>query len=367
MPAALRTLLHPLNLAAVVTWLAVGLALRTESAELSRPLVWTLLGLFLAAMLGADYVRRRRWRLALHALQALAALAVIWLAPHGGTAPVLLVILVAQLAMEYPARATAVMAVLLNLAMFALLEHGGHPAAWLVVMIYSGFETFAAMTAYYMRRSDQALESLSRVNGDLLATRALLANSARDGERVRVARELHDVAGHKLTAMTLNLRALANDPQLAGREELRIAQRMSQELLGDIRGVVQSLRDSRGLDLATALHALAAPLPRPTLKLEIDGDVHIGDPALAETVLRVVQEALTNSARHADADTVCVRLSMREGALQLQVEDDGRLRGPLREGNGLAGMRERVAALGGSLAFAAGAHGALRIDASLPA
>src|SRR5690606_7706759 len=169
------------------------------------------------------------------------------------------------------------------------------------------------------------------------------------------------------TAMTLNLRALAADPQLAGREEVRVSQQLARELLGDLRGVVQALRDSRGLDLATALRALAAPLPRPSLQLAMGDDVQVTDPAVAEAILRLVQEALTNSARHADADVVRVRLARDGDAIAVHIEDDGRLRGAIREGNGLAGMRERITALHGEFNLDTGAGGALRIDARLPA
>ena len=204
------------------------------------------------------------------------------------------------------------------------------------------------------------------VNADLLATRALLADSARDAERLRVARELHDVAGHKLTALTLNLRALASEPAFAERRELQVAQQMSAEVLGDIRSVVQALRDSSGLDLGTALRALAAPMPRPSLQLAIGEDVHINNPAVAEAVLRLVQEALTNSARHAEAETVRVALARDGRRLSIRVEDDGYVRGAILEGNGLSGMRERLAAAGGTLALSTTARGALRIEASLP-
>ena len=130
---------------------------------------------------------------------------------------------------------------------------------------------------------------------------------------------------------------------------------------------MQQLRDDRGLDLATALRALAAPLPRPALQLAIDDDVRISDPATADALLRMVQEALTNSARHGQARVLEVRIRRDGPRLEVSIEDDGRLRGPLREGNGLAGMRERLAAAGGQLAFSTSAGGALRIDASLPA
>ena len=153
----------------------------------------------------------------------------------------------------------------------------------------------------------------------------------------------------------------------AKRPEIAIAQRLSSELLGDIRNVVQALRDTRGLDLGVALRALAAPMPRPRLELSIADDVHLTDPAIAETILRLVQEALTNSARHADAERVRVEIGRDGAKLRISVEDDGQVRGALCEGNGLAGMRERVSAAGGSLSLQTTVRGALRIEAELPA
>ncbi|WJM85507.1 hypothetical protein QUF31_21345 [Dickeya chrysanthemi] len=88
---------------------------------------------------------------------------------------------------------------------------------------------------------------------------------------------------------------------------------LARELLGDIRSVVQSLRDDAGLDLHTALHALAAPFPKPVLQLQIDPAVRVSDPQIAEALLRLVQEALTNAARHGEADTVQVSLHTHDG------------------------------------------------------
>ncbi len=368
MTSSIHKLLLPFNLAGLCTLSAVALSLRWIAPE-AAVLGWATLAAFTLAFLLYDIARLRdTWAgHALLVLMPLLALLLLWLTPRSGSSQVLLVVWTAAAAMAWPLRWAAVAVLLADAAAYLILLRQGHFSPLTVTLMYLGFQAFAALIAHYATSAERTRDALARVNADLLATRALLADGARDSERVRVARELHDVLGHKLTAMTLNLRALGNDPALAGRKELHVAQRMSQELLGDIRGVVQSLRDSCGLDLATALHALAAPLPRPRLQLDIADDVHVTDPVLAETVLRIVQEALTNSARHADADTVRVALSMRDGALQVRVEDDGRLRGALSEGNGIAGMRERVAALGGSLAFAANAHGALRIDASLPA
>ena len=93
----------------------------------------------------------------------------------------------------------------------------------------------------------------------------------------------------------------------------------------------------------------------------------VADPALAEAVLRTVQEALTNAARHGQANLLDVRVHRDGAALRVDIEDDGRATLPLREGHGLTGMRERIDALGGSLRIERAATGGVRIEASLPA
>ncbi|WP_242111689.1 sensor histidine kinase [Luteimonas aquatica] len=366
MTSLLRALLTPFNLPVLLTWTAVWLALPYDGPR--GALVWTaMLGFLVTALLSSLAEQCKPPVLALwFGAQSACALVMLWLAPRGGVTPALLVILAAQLAMAYPPRTTLWLVAALNLALYAILRHAGVGSAPVVVAAFLGFQAFAALTAHFARGAENARDRLALVNADLLATRALLADSARDAERLRVARELHDVAGHKLTAIRLNLRALLADPALAHRGEVRLLEALSGELLEDLREVVQTLRDSRGLELATALRALAAPLPRPALRLRIDDTVRISDPALAETILRIVQEALTNAARHAQARTLSVRLRREADALHIEIEDDGLLRGAWREGNGLAGMRERVAARGGTLRLAPNERGALRIEARLP-
>jgi signal transduction histidine kinase len=364
---ALRPLMHTLVIAGVVTWLAVALSLHFLGPA-HLVLGWGLLLLFLAAFLAEILLRdgRTALRTGLLLIEPALALSLMWLDPRPGTAQVLLVVWITQAVTAWRARHAVLAALFANIAMYAVFHAHGHEAPLVVTLLNVGFQIFAGLCAHYAHSAGQARDRLALVNADLLATRALLAESARDAERLRVARELHDVAGHKLTAMTLNLRALAADPQLAARGEVQVSQQLARELLGDIRGVVQALRDARGLDLGTALRALAAPLPRPVLRLAIDDDVQVADPVVAEAILRLVQEALTNSARHAGAGVVDVHVAGGRGALRLRIEDDGRLRGPLREGNGIAGMRERVAALQGELQLARGERGSLRIDARLP-
>ena len=116
---------------------------------------------------------------------------------------------------------------------------------------------------------------------------------------------------------------------------------------------------NEGSQLVTSCHQLKMPAA--------DGKQRLTDVATAETLLRLVQEALTNAARHADANRLSVHLR-REGAeVILHMEDDGRIKGAIREGNGIAGMRERIAALRGRFDLGTTPRGGLRIDARLPA
>ena len=362
-----RQLRQPMILAGLFTLAAVALSLRflpPQRLVVAAALLAAFSVLFVVVSAGPD--RWRRTRVVSLLLMPVVALTLSWLAPRLGTAQVLLVVWTAVVFGAWPPKLAVPLVLLADLAFYLLLLQVDWGSPLTMVLINMGFQALAGLCVYYARNAELARDQLALVNADLLATRALLADSARDSERLRVARELHDVAGHKLTAMKLNLRALASEPDLAQREEVRIAQQLASELLDDLREVVQTLRDSRGLDLHTALRALAAPLPKPVLKLHIDEQVKIADPIQAETILRLVQEALTNSARHADAGTLSVRVSREGDEVLLRIEDDGRLQGRLREGNGIAGMRERVDAVRGSLRLDTTAQGGLRIEARLP-
>lgn len=365
------SLLQPLNIAGLVTIAAVAATLVGLPAA-HWPLAFGLLLLFALLMLLDELLPQLPpWtRHASLVAMGVITLVLLWRHPRAGALPILTVVLAAVMAGTWPLRRTAVAMLAGNAVAWWMLHRAGFDNALISVILIACFQLFAALTMHYARSAEATRDALALVNADLLATRALLADATRDAERLRMARELHDVAGHNLTALRLNLRALADDPALAARSELQTAQAAAAQLMGDIRGVVQALRDARGLDIATALQALAAPLPRPRLALEIEDDVRIDNAATAETMLRTVQEALTNAARHGQAQTLRVRLQARGDTLHLTIDDDAcdaaRDGSPLREGNGLTGMRERIAALGGRIDIAR-RGGGVRIDAELPA
>lgn len=368
-------LLDPLALAAYVAWAAVwvgtGAILARQDPAALLPARLLMLG-FLAAFIVAlrDQDTRPRWRFDLALLGQLGcSLGLLWLGAGSGTAPVLLVLLAAMLAARFRALPLLLVLAGVNLVVAVIMRWQWQADwGWIATSLagYASFQAFAALLMRSANRAEAASEALRAVNADLLATRSLLAESARDSERLRLSRELHDVAGHKLTALKLNLRQLQREPALEGNAALQTSATLADELLDDLRAVVRELRRHDGLDLGEALRQLAAPLPRPRVQVQVDEDARAPDAARAEALLWVAQEALTNAARHSGARQAWLHLAREPAGLRLSVEDDGRVQWPPAPGNGLRGMRERLVALGGELVLANSPHGGLKVMATLP-
>lgn len=369
-------LLAPLSIAAYVTWLAITVS-AVSAPALARGDVGVWLGL--AALLGMltlfvlqaahviDLCRQRALAITALISQGVLLLAAQHLLNDGGVV-VLLIIVSAQLFTMLRIPWAILVLALLNLGVLTLWRLRGFELDELVLSILPmlGFQAFAALTAMYAERSERGREALADMNAELQATQRLLEESTRSEERLRLSRELHDVAGHKLTALKLHLRALARTPSFADNEPLAISLQLADELLADIRAVVGELRQHDGIDLGEALHALARPLPGVSITLLGRENARVASVAQAEALLRVAQEGLTNALRHGQSTRVTLRVEHVQGAVRLSVEDDGRGRLPLSEGNGLRGMRERLAAFGGALNIEACSPKGLAFRAEMP-
>jgi signal transduction histidine kinase len=275
---------------------------------------------------------------------------VLMLLTRNFSLPILFIIVVAQIAQLWPVRATIGLFIAINVMIYSVYAFAWKAESPAIMTLMSmSFQAFAAITSWYAVSAERARDALAAINAELLGTRSLLDASVRDSERLRISRELHDVAGHKLTALKLNLKALQRKPEFTPVPELQIAADLSDELLQDIRAVVQQLRLHDGSPLREALQALAAPFPQLTLHLQLDEACQALSITEAEVILRCVQEALTNAIKHANAKRVDVRLNKQEHAWQLNISDDGHALPEVRLGNGLNGMRERVESLGGQL------------------
>lgn len=311
---------------------------------------------------GADEGRRMRTRLL--ALLQLPAALLACLAFGGGSMPVLLVIVAGQIGAIYPPRQALALMLLANAVLLLMLwQRWGWGDAALSMLSYGSFQAFAGLVTGYAGSAEEARDAALRINAELIATRRLLLESARGEERLRLSRELHDVVGHKLTALKLQLRLLAREARGGAAAE---CERLADELLADVRGVVGTLRRHEGIELQQALAALVPALPQPRVRLELAPEARAAGLEQAQALLRCAQEALTNALRHSGAGQVLIRLQAEAGGLLLCVEDDGRARQLPQPGNGLRGMRERLEALGGRLELGLCEGGGLRLRAWLP-
>ncbi|MEV6489379.1 sensor histidine kinase [Actinoplanes sp. NPDC051633] len=189
---------------------------------------------------------------------------------------------------------------------------------------------------------------------DLQVARERLVR-AREQERLRIRRDLHDGLGPLLGAVTLRLDVLRahvpeTDPE--GRALADRAKRDVRVALADVRRLIEGLRpaalDTAGLRPALTEQAAALLGPAVTVSVECSDDVHLAGPAAEVAAYRIVVEALTNIARHSRATHVEVEVRLSDTHLTATVTDDGRGFGPPhRDGLGLRSMRERAAELGG--------------------
>jgi PAS domain S-box-containing protein len=181
--------------------------------------------------------------------------------------------------------------------------------------------------------------------------------TAQEKERGRIARELHDETGQSLTALLVGLRTIEDSRTMA--EAAELAQRLREivaQTLDEVgrlaRGLHPSILDDVGLAAAVSRQVQElADLYGITADVRIEGlDAEPLSPLLQTTVYRILQEALTNVARHAAARRVSVRLVRDEATVELRVQDDGTGFEPEGSGRlGLRGMRERATLLGGSV------------------
>jgi signal transduction histidine kinase len=234
------------------------------------------------------------------------------------------------------------------------VAHLGAEALWLAAVL-------AAATAYRNTRRWQT-EVARRLAQDE-HERALDARRRRAEERVEIARDLHDVVSHTLAVVGVHLNvaldAFDTEPEEA-RASLRLAQDVRGRAMTDLKSLVDVLRDGSaqpgapvaepadGLD---GLNRLTEQVRSAGLEVSVN---EFGDPssvpaAVGTAVYRVVQESLTNTVRHAQATRVAVTLRYGPASVVVDVQDNGRGAPTITDGHGIAGMRERVAALGGAL------------------
>jgi len=202
-----------------------------------------------------------------------------------------------------------------------------------------------------------------------------------DEERIRIARDVHDIVAHGLSTVTVQAGAaealLESDPGRA-REAIGAIRATGKDALAELRSMLDVLRtgdaDAPRTPVADIAHVedLARPLRDAGLEVHFDvsGDLEDAPAYAGVSAYRIVQEALTNVLRHAEAHEVSVRIAVGADCVELSVVDDGtgapHERVDAEGGHGVRGMRERVEALGGAFEAGPAAGAGFRVSASIP-
>lgn len=236
---------------------------------------------------------------------------------------------------------------------------GALQIAWLIA---------AGAAGEALRQAEQRADEAERTREETARRRA-------DEERLHIARELHDSLTHQISVIKVQSEAAVHVAHKRGEqvpEALLAIREAGREASRELRATLEALRDDdttppHGLDDVPDLVERAG---RTGLEatLTIEGRRHDVPTAVGRTAYRIVQESLTNIARHADAGTASVHIDYRLDTLAIRIDDDGKATPDSAQepGIGLLGMRERVTALGGRLRAAPRGEGGFTVQAELP-
>ncbi|MBB5806709.1 signal transduction histidine kinase [Saccharothrix ecbatanensis] len=238
------------------------------------------------------------------------------------------------------------------------------PGFWAQVVFGAVLLTLSVGTGLYFRARDR--ERATAVRAEVAA--------AQHAERMALARELHDVVAHYVTGIVVHAQAAQAVPS-AVQEVLPIIVRSGNEALTEMRRLVGTLRGTDGdaptatSDLADDVRGVVEQSGQP-VRLHVDLPVPV-PPSLGRSVLRLVQESLTNTRKHAEGlSFVDVSVVVEDGVVHVVVADDGRAQSADPAGGtggyGLVGMRERVELLGGRFSAGRRAGGGWEMRAALP-
>ncbi|MET7665985.1 histidine kinase [Streptomyces sp. NPDC005463] len=330
-----------------------------------------LLGYGLLAAGGLALVARRRAPVAVLAVTGLCA---VGYQAAGFDVPAVAYLFAVYAAVRAGHRTVTVAA---SLAMLAVL-----PLAALASGLHDTGEAFAqargALELAWLIAAGAAGEALRQAEqraDEAERTREETARRRADGERLHIARELHDSLTHQISVIKVQAEVAVHVARRHGEEvppPLLAIQEAGREAARELRATLEALRDDdttppRGLDDVPELVERARAIGLDAT-LTIEGQRHDVPAAVDRTVYRIVQESLTNIARHADAATASVRIDCRPNALAIRIDDDGKATPGTAPtpGLGLLGMRERVTALGGRLRAEPRGEGGFTVQAELP-
>ncbi|GAA0855774.1 sensor histidine kinase [Aliiglaciecola litoralis] len=299
---------------------------------------------FVVAVSANDLRVNVQKRLALMALQYCVVLAAAWLLPYSFIA-ILITIWSAQLPYFVSMRAAILTSPFWSAPLWIIFAfHWQMSNVLLSALLFWTFNLFSLVMVNATIKEQRAREATNELNRKLIATQSLLSEASKQAERVRIARNIHDLLGHHLTALTINLQVASRITQGEAQQRVQQCHDLAKLLLSDVREAVSEIREKSTIDLVQALSALRDNVPNLHVTMQVQDDMNITDVDLAETILRCIQEAITNTLKHSKAKNFDIQLTQHDRWLSLEMRDDGQHSQPteLKKGNGLTGMLERI-------------------------
>jgi signal transduction histidine kinase len=348
---------------------AVGLGMLAAPGGTTSVLAWVMYGLYLTVFSIDAFTPPTRWRWSsamATGVMAVSGITLHLLEPAFEWTAVLFVVTAAAAAYELSTGSVAIVVVVQTLTVgIAAASNGADTfSVALLTTLYLAFQVFTVLLVRSANGEAEARRHLAAANAELLAATALLEASRRNTERLRIARDLHDVVGHQLTALALELEIAGHKAEGEVATHVERARTNAKDLLSDIREVVSELRESPA-SLEASVRPMLAGIPGLDVSLEIDEGRPV-DETRALAVSRLVQEISTNTLRHASAGRLQVRVVSDDEGLHVEATDDGKGASHWEPGNGLLGMEERIAQLGGTVTFKTSPGHGFRVLAWIP-
>jgi two-component system, NarL family, sensor histidine kinase DesK len=301
-------------------------------------------------------------------VQLLSALSLMLILParHFDYLTILTIIWVSMLPSVMSVARAMIVAVLLVILWFSLVAYLQQRNLWISALLYGAFHLFAVLMQSATQAEQKAKQALASKHQQLLATQQLLQAASRQSERSRIARNIHDVVGHHLTALTIQLQVAGHITQGDVKTQIDKCHQLAKLLLSDVREAVCTLRQYADITLLDAVLQLATLLPAQLqLKLNIAPDIVLRDLPQAQHLICIIQEAISNSLKHSGATEFYINASVAQGSLALELYDNGKVSGHLQPGNGIKGMQERAAEAGIALSIGK-VHGAMQLTLRMP-
>ncbi|MFT5758371.1 MAG: signal transduction histidine kinase [Alteromonadaceae bacterium] len=269
-------------------------------------------------------------------------------------AAILLVLIATQLPSMFSRQQALLIMLSISLGHFFIILNGDVSDTFFRIILYFFLQIFGFSTIEIVHREAKAKEDLAVINQELLATRYMLKTSSERQERLRISRDLHDVIGHQLTALSLNLEVASHKVPLEYKPLITQNLVQAKNLLTDVREVVKEMRTTEQFDLAVTLQGLVDQFPN--CALDIQSLPEIDSLSLKQQLMFCLQEGSSNALRHGKASKLTLSGEKNEQRLTLSLMDNGNSVNPAsirnkshQFGSGLKGMQERLKPFNGNV------------------